>query len=86
MSTFGHLSPHTRLLTKPASYADRVWSQHNNPNFLLSGQLSGFDSIDYRTKVEPQHIIKPETLRSTFDKPASIKVDKILTRIFTHVL
>ena len=35
-------------------------------------QLSGFDSIDYRTKVDAQHIIRPETLHSTFDKPASI--------------
>ena len=39
---------------------------------MTSTQLSGFDSIDYRTKVDAQHIIRPETLHSTFDKPASI--------------
>ena len=40
-------------VTKRAQYSERIWPG-NNPNFLLSGQLSGFDSIDYRTKIDPQ--------------------------------
>ena len=40
-------------VTKRAQYSERIWPGHN-PNFLLSGQLSGFDSIDYRTKIDPQ--------------------------------
>ena len=43
-------------VTKRAQYSERIWPG-NNPNFLLSGQLSGFDSIDYRTKIDPQ--VKP---------------------------
>jgi len=75
VSTFGHRSPSgvPRRVVKPANYADRLWAA-GNPNFLLSGQLSGFDSVDYRTRVDAQHLVRPETLRSTFDKPASIKV------------
>ena len=42
-------------VTKRAQYSERIWPG-NNPNFLLSGQLSGFDSIDYRTKIDPQVI------------------------------
>ena len=37
-----------RNVTKNARYSDGIWHSHNNPNFLISGQLSGFDSIDYR--------------------------------------
>ncbi len=73
VSTFGHRSLPPRSISKPAQYTDRLWAAAN-PNFLLSGQLSGFDSIDYRTKVDHQHLVKPEKLQSTFDKPASIKV------------
>ena len=40
-------------VTKKAKYSERIWPG-NDPNFLLSGQLSGFDSIDYRTKIDPQ--------------------------------
>ena len=43
-------------VTKRAQYSERIWPG-NNPNFLLSGQLSGFDSIDYRTKIDPQVIV-----------------------------
>ena len=46
-------------VTKRAQYSERIWPG-NNPNFLLSGQLSGFDSIDYRTKIDPQVIISNE--------------------------
>ena len=42
-------------VTKRAQYSERIWPG-NNPNFLLSGQLSGFDSIDYRTKIDHQVI------------------------------
>jgi hypothetical protein len=74
ISTIGHDGKSRKVITKKAHYSDRIWAA-TNPNFLLSGQLSGFDSIDYRTKVDAQHIIKPETLHSTFDKPASITVN-----------
>ena len=55
ISTFGHEGHATKKVTKKAHYSDRIWAA-TNPNFLLSGQLSGFDSIDYRTKVDPQHL------------------------------
>ena len=74
VSTFGHLGHKTHRIHKPAHYSDRIW-EATNPNFLLSGQLSGFDSIDYRKKVDSQHIIMPDQLHSTFDKPASITVN-----------
>ena len=41
----------------------------------MSVSFTGFDSIDYRTKVDAQHIVKPEHLHSTFDKPASITIN-----------
>ena len=47
-------------VTKRAQYSERIWPG-NNPNFLLSGQLSGFDSIDYRTKIDPQVILIDRT-------------------------
>jgi hypothetical protein len=72
--TLGHGGFNRKRVTKNAEYSNRLWPGHN-PNFLLSGQLSGFDSIDYRTKVDPQHIVKPEHLHSTFDKPASVTVN-----------
>ncbi len=80
LSTFGHRSQEVRLVTKPARYTERIWAA-TNPNFLLSGQLSGFDPVDYRTKVNEQHIVRPEELHSTFDKPASIKV-KLASHVY----
>ena len=50
-------------VTKRAQYSERIWPG-NNPNFLLSGQLSGFDSIDYRTKIDPQVIYQYLFLQS----------------------
>ena len=41
---------------------------------MLSGQLSGLDSTDFKTKVDPEHLVQPETLHSTFDKPASVTI------------
>ena len=84
ISTFGHEGHTKKKVTKKAHYSDRMWAA-TNPNFLLSGQLSGFDSIDYRTKVDPQHIIKPEFLHSTFDKPASITVNISQWNWHSHV-
>ena len=74
VTSTGYHGKFKRKVTKKAQYSDRIWPGHN-PNFLLSGQLSGFDSIDYRTKIDPQHIIKPEKLHSTFDEPASITIN-----------
>ena len=42
---------------------------------MLSGQLSGLDSTDFKTKVDPEHLVQPETLHSTFDKPASVTIN-----------
>lgn len=74
VASLGHSGARRKVVSKKAHYSDRIWAA-TNPNFLLSGQLSGFDSIDYRTKIDEQHIIKPEALHSTFDKPASITVN-----------
>ena len=57
ISTFGHEGPTKFKVTKPAHYSDRIWAS-TNPNFLLSGQLSGFDSVDYRTKVRLKNLLK----------------------------
>ena len=39
--TFGHDGFSRRRVTKRAQYSDRIWPGSHNPNFLLSGQLSG---------------------------------------------
>ena len=39
--TFGHDGYSRRKVTKRAQYSDRIWPGSHNPNFLLSGQLSG---------------------------------------------
>ena len=53
VATSGKNGVSFKNVTKRAQYSERIWPG-NNPNFLLSGQLSGFDSIDYRTKIDPQ--------------------------------
>ncbi len=72
--TVGNGGAQKKTVNKAAQYSDRFWSGNNNPNFLLSGQLSGFDSIDYRTRVDAEHLVKPKDLYSTFDKPAMLNV------------
>ena len=62
-------------MTRNAQYSDRIWHGHSNPNFLLSGQLSSFDSVDYRAKIDREHIIKPERLYNDFQNPASITLN-----------
>ncbi|CAB4063458.1 unnamed protein product [Lepeophtheirus salmonis] len=82
--TFGDQTRGRRTVTEAAHYSDRVWAS-TNPNFLLSGQLSGFDSIDYRSKINPQHIVKPEGLRSSWDQPASITVNLTNWNSLCHI-
>ena len=36
--------------------------------------LTGLDTTDFKTKVDPEHLVKPESLHSTFDKPASVSI------------
>ncbi|QQP36482.1 Uncharacterized protein FKW44_021607, partial [Caligus rogercresseyi] len=84
ISTFGDQTRGRRTVSEDAHYSDRVWAS-TNPNFLLSGQLSGFDSIDYRSKINPQHIVKPEGLRSSWDQPASITVNLTNWSSLSHV-
>ena len=72
--TFGHLGYHRKQVNKIAEYSNKLWPG-NNPNFLLSGQLTGLDTTDFKTKVDPEHLVKPESLHSTFDKPASVSIN-----------
>ena len=72
--TFGHQGYHRKQVNKIAEYSNKLWPG-NNPNFLLSGQLTGLDTTDYKTKVDPEHLVKPESLHSTFDKPASVSIN-----------
>lgn len=46
--TVGHDGYNRRWVTKRAQYSDRIWPGSHNPNFLLSGQLSG-DQMVYST-------------------------------------
>lgn len=74
-SYFGHK---TTEVSQESNYGtNRVWA--NNPTFLLSGQLTGFDPIDTRQRPRPyiiheSHVYPPDRIISTFDNPASIQV------------
>ena len=46
-----------RNVTKRAEYSERIWPGINL-RFSSSGRLSGSDSIDNRTKIDPQVILK----------------------------
>lgn len=72
--TLGHQGYHRKQVNKIADYSNKLWPG-NNPNFLLSGQLTGLDTTDFKTKVDPEHLVKPESLHSTFDKPASVAIN-----------
>ena len=72
--TLGHQGYYRKQVNKIAEYSNKLWPG-NNPNFLLSGQLTGLDTTDFKTKVDPEHLVKPETLHSTFDKPASVSIN-----------
>lgn len=72
--TLGHQGFSKKKVHKTADYSTKLWPG-NNPNFLLSGQLTGLDTSDFKTKVDPEHLVKPESLHSTFDRPASVTVN-----------
>ena len=72
--TMGHRGYKKNHIKKVADYSTRLWPGHN-PNFLLSGQLSGLDSTDFKTKVDPEHLVQPEKLHSTFDQPAQLSIN-----------
>ena len=72
--TLGHQGFSRKQVHKTADYSTKLWPG-NNPNFLLSGQLTGLDTSDFKTKVDPEHLVKPESLHSTFDRPASVTVN-----------
>ena len=74
IKTYGHQGFSKKKVLKTADYSTKLWPG-NNPNFLLSGQLTGLDTSDFKTKVDPEHLVKPESLHSTFDRPASVTVD-----------
>jgi len=75
--TSGYFGRKSTKVVQDANYGtNRIWT--NNPTFLLSGQLTGFDPIEtrHRTRhlVHESHIYSPDRIFSTFDNPASITV------------
>lgn len=75
--TSSYFGQRTTVVTQESNYGtNRVWT--NNPTFLLSGQLTGFDPIDtrHRTRhyIHETHVYPPDRIISTFDNPASIQV------------
>merc|ERR1719412_1030081 len=75
--TSGYFGRKSSQVVQESNYGtNRVWT--NNPTFLLSGQLTGFDPIEtrHRTRnfVHESHIYSPDRIFSTFDNPASITV------------
>jgi len=75
--TSGYFGRKSTTVVQESNYGtNRVWT--NNPTFLLSGQLTGFDPIEtrHRTRqyVHESHIYSPDRIFSTFDNPASITV------------
>lgn len=75
--TSSYFGQRTTVVTQESNYGtNRVWT--NNPTFLLSGQLTGFDPIDtrHRTRhyIHDTHVYPPDRIISTFDNPASIQV------------
>ena len=69
--TFGHQGYDWKGVNKIAEYS--------NHNVLRPGQLT-----DFGMKVDPEHLVKPEWLHSTFDNPASISIS--MTSLSTHIL
>ena len=78
--TLGHEGYKRRSVTKNADYSNRLWPGHN-PNFLLSGQLSGLDSSDFKTKA--QWIILP--LSGASWKHSTFRDDPLIGRFFNYL-
>jgi len=75
--TSSYFGQRTTVVTQESNYGtNRVWT--NNPTFLLSGQLTGFDPIDtrHRTRhfIHETHVYPPDRIISKFDTPATIQV------------
>ena len=71
--TSGHQGYNWMGVNKIADYSKTFWLGKNwrfKHNVLLHpGQLT-----DFGMKVDPEHLVKPESLHSTFDKPASVSI------------
>ena len=68
-------------VNKIADYSKTFWLGKNwrfKHNVLRPGQLT-----DFGMKVDPEHLVKPEWLHSTFDKPASISISMTLPSTHT---
>lgn len=77
VETMSYFGKKTVVVNQESSYGtNRVWT--NNPTFLLSGQLTGFDPIDtrHRTRhyIHETHVYPPDRIISNFDTPAGITV------------
>ena len=79
--TSGHQGYNWMGVNKIADYSKTFWLGKNwrfKHNVLRPGQLT-----DFGMKVDPEHLVKPEWLHSTFDKPASISISMTLPSTHT---
>ena len=72
-------------VNKIADYSKILQFFNHNRDVLRPGQLTNFGMVRIKgMKIDPEHIVKPEWLHSTFDKPASISIS--MTSLSTHTV